>query len=147
MLSHVQWRDFVHVNCISNSFTDASTGSCRVLLCIFVHGRRLVRGSADVKVGSSNWFKSFSRSELMVLATGLAVLDSYFRPPLISHRHTLHSCKVRRAMCRPALQAPTSSLDNRDVRKSWKQGSPQHGRKSSSGSNAMDERSRTGEIS
>ena len=36
VLSHVLWCDFVHVDCLSNSFIDAFTSSCRVFPCIFV---------------------------------------------------------------------------------------------------------------
>ena len=36
MLSHVLWCEFFESDCISTSFTDAFTSSCRVFLCIFV---------------------------------------------------------------------------------------------------------------
>ena len=35
-----------------------------------------------------------------------AMLDSRFRPPLVSHKHTLHLCRVTPTTCRPDLHAP-----------------------------------------
>ena len=83
MLSHVLWCDFVRANCLSNSFTHAFTSSCRMILS-----------------------RGLSRSEPFVHRKVLAMLDHRFRPPLISHKHTVHLCRVTLTMCRPDLQAP-----------------------------------------
>ena len=50
--------------------------------------------------------KGLSHSELFWLSRGLAMLDNRFHPQLISHKHTLHLCRARPAMCRSDLIAP-----------------------------------------
>ena len=59
MLSHVLWCDFVQKNCLSNSFTPRSPVLVACTSAVLFHCRRLMRGSGDVKVGSSNWFMRF----------------------------------------------------------------------------------------
>ena len=54
MLSHVLWCNYIHVNCPTDTITYAFTGSCRVLLIIFVPLSNSDSWICDVNVGSSN---------------------------------------------------------------------------------------------
>ena len=86
MLSHVLWCNVVHVNCPSDTFTFAFTSSCRVLLSILFHCRRLIRGSGGEMLVPVTDSGGLSHFELFGLSRGLGTLDNRFRLQRISHK-------------------------------------------------------------